>query len=530
MAIPERLPPRLERAGFAALVAAHVAPIWALGAFLTQDGPAHVYNAFVLFHAGEAPFREHFAVHGGLQSNWASHLLLGALLAVASPTTAEKIVATACVVLAPVAFRRALAVAAPRAPRELSWAAVPFAAPHALYMGFWNFSLAAGLYWLALAAFWRFRGRPRPRRGAAFGLALLAGALCHPLPLAHAAFAIAALLAFECGAAARRRPRAARRVLAAGALRAIRTAAWALPAAALVAAASMGRGGETAWRPFARTIHDAAALWPLVIHRRIEQWPAIAIWVVIAAAIALALARRARRRVGPGDGWLAAAAAALAAALAAPNETSGGGLVTERLLLFPWPLAIVWLGREAARRRATGRAGVAVALAALALLALRWPVQRRIDGMLRAYRAAAARVPAGSTVLALTLVRGGKGPPDVHPSFTVSPFLHAIGYDAVERRLVDLQDYEARTAYFPVEARPATREALARFHAAELPGACVDFGGPGRLRPDAVLVFGPAMPGALCDEVEAELARSYALAYGAHDGPARVYVREVASR
>jgi hypothetical protein len=66
----------VERALFTLLLAALVTPVWSLNAFLTQDGPWHVYDAFLLFHPDETPFRDHFALGSLLQPTWLSHVLL----------------------------------------------------------------------------------------------------------------------------------------------------------------------------------------------------------------------------------------------------------------------------------------------------------------------------------------------------------------------------------------------------------------------------------------------------------------------
>src|SRR5215510_16482645 len=100
-----RLRSAVERAVFAFLLAALVAPVWSLSAFLTQDGPSHVYNAFLLFHLDETPFRDHFTLGSLLQPTWPSHFLLGGLLRVFSPPTADKLIASACLLIVPLSFR-----------------------------------------------------------------------------------------------------------------------------------------------------------------------------------------------------------------------------------------------------------------------------------------------------------------------------------------------------------------------------------------------------------------------------------------
>lgn len=516
------LTPSVERAGFALLLTALVTPVWSLSAFLTQDGPSHVYNAFLLFHLNETPFRDHFTLGALLQPTWLSQLILGGLVHVFSPVTADKLVATACLLIVPLSFRYFLRQVEPSAPRSLSWASIPFAASHALYMGFWNFCLGYGVSFLALAQFWRFWQQPSARGGAFLGGIAFLLAVCHPVPVAVFLLVIANVILYDVVTLwMRASPPAwpAELMHRSGWL-----GLWLLPAVTFFAVSSVHRGGISVWRPFWSTLRELDRMWTLVVHSRFERWPAAIVAITIAIAVATVLWRR--RRANGGDAWLVAALVVLAAYFLAPDTTSGGDHLAERLLLFPWPLAVVWIAHMSRTVRAPAWLGPVVASTALVLLGLRWPVQRRLDEMLVDYRAAAAHVPQGATVLHISLVRGGIGTPEARPSLTLSPFVHAIGYQAVERRLIDLQNYEARTSFFPVVARPATLEAISRFSQVELPGpACVELSGPGDLEPDAVLVFGRAEAGRLCPELEAELNSAYALAHSAGEGRALLYLR-----
>ena len=59
--------------------------------FVTQDGPAHLYNAEILARsfAADSPFRQSYRVQWEPLPNWAGHLLLAALGAVAPPRGAN---------------------------------------------------------------------------------------------------------------------------------------------------------------------------------------------------------------------------------------------------------------------------------------------------------------------------------------------------------------------------------------------------------------------------------------------------------
>jgi hypothetical protein len=514
-----RLRPGAERGGFAALLVASVVPVWSVRAFLTQDGPSHVYNAFMLAHAAEEPFTSVFALDSHIGTNWSGQVIVGALASRFAAPVAEKVFASACLVLMPIGFRCLLARVAPRAPRELSWTAFPLAAHHMLYLGFWNFTLGFALYSFALAAFWRFRGRPGLRRGAWFAVLLLALHLTHPVPLAHLLATAAVLFVYGAGRALRRRPQARARVAAAVARRGARIAAWALPAALLLLESSHRRQGVTLWRSWPDRVHDLASMIVLVIHHRAEQWLALLVPLGVAMAVCAAWWRRRPRSSGAQDAWLAGAVAALVIFFVAPAATSGGGYVHERMLLFPWPLAVLWLGAEATRGRASGRLGVALAAVAVALLAVRWPAQQRIDALLAEYRSAAAHIPRGAPTLTAAASLEGR------VSFSVNPFLHALGYDAVERRLIELNNLMAQTEFFPLVPRPSMVATFRHYRAVEAPIPCVDLGGEGLVTPEAVLLFGSPRQAGICPAMQRELDAKYALAFTSSEGRARLFLR-----
>ena len=86
-------------AGLVALFPAVVA-VWAFPGFVTQDGPAHLYNAHILAKSiGPAsPFRGVFAVRWEPLPNWAGHLALMGLVGALPPRAADRLMTTAMLV------------------------------------------------------------------------------------------------------------------------------------------------------------------------------------------------------------------------------------------------------------------------------------------------------------------------------------------------------------------------------------------------------------------------------------------------
>src|SRR6185503_2746036 len=172
------------------------------------------------------------------------------------------------------------------------------------------------------------------------------------------------------------------------------------------------------------------------------------------------LARRRDRAVSPRpeDGLLVTALLFAVVYFAAPSELAGGGFVNHRLGLFP-PLALLlWLGSGRWTRRVRVGAQLAGALLAIGMLATLWARWWRVDRQLDEYVAVAERIEDGRTVLPLALAPHGiERTADGRSrelAFRVSPFIHAMGYVAGRRPIVDLGLYEACEDYFPLRFRP----------------------------------------------------------------------------
>ena len=93
--------------GFAALVALHVAAIWSVAYFPSQDGPSHLYNARLLsdlLDPSNFQIRQVFEFNPALHPNLLPHLILAPLQRLVSPPAAEKLLASLAVALLPLSL------------------------------------------------------------------------------------------------------------------------------------------------------------------------------------------------------------------------------------------------------------------------------------------------------------------------------------------------------------------------------------------------------------------------------------------
>ncbi len=516
---------RAPGALFAALLVLGVLPIWLVPHVPTQDGANHVESVMALLRWHTSTLlQQHYLPNYGLQPNWLTQVLFAGLVQLASPRAAEKLVLTGYLVLFPLAFRFAL----PRTARG-RWAALavfPFVHGYTFHMGFWNFSYSLALFFLALGYWYRARGRLDVRRGIGFTALTTALFVAHSVSTCAALAAMTSILAWRCGLGlrhARGRPARARAVLRGYVHRAAATYAFAAPAILLIAAFLVRQPKPLAYRPslldYAKHL---AGLYSLVSFDRRELFVTCAVSAAVALAVIATLRERGRRRLRAGDGWLAAAAVASVLYFLTPDSAADGAQLNDRLGLYPFFAALLWLGYSSASARRVRALALALGALFLAGSALRVAKYREIEGYLAEYESVAPHVAEGSVLLPLTFSPFGPragAPPDGKKllSYRVQVFQHTAGYVVTDRRSVDLDNSQANTHHAPLrwrpERNPFTLLSTEPFGVESEP-PCVELRAYTRLagRIDYVLVWGDTEAGAAEEcgaAVLGELARSY---------------------
>ncbi len=131
-----------------------------------------------------------------------------------------------------------------------------------------------------------------------------------------------------------------------------------------------------------------------------------------------------------------------------------GNFITDRLILFPYMVLILWLATfEHSPRWRLGLQilGAGVALGMLGLLVPRW---RDVNAYLAEAAPAMKLVAPGSTYLPLTFSYAGEAPDGGPVVDRVLPFLHAGDHVAARTPVADLNLFAAGTDAFPIRYRP----------------------------------------------------------------------------
>ena len=185
-----------------------IAAVWASPCFLTQDGPAHLYNAHVLRRSfdPDSPYRSTYVVRWQPLPNWAGHLLFLALDATLPPWAADRAATTLTLVAlsAATAWLR-LRVGGGRGLVGSSALAALIGLNVTWLFGFTSFLLGASLFPITLGVWWLGRERMTRARVLALAGLVVLGYFCHPVSLGLTAMGLLLLAALAPGDDWRRR-------------------------------------------------------------------------------------------------------------------------------------------------------------------------------------------------------------------------------------------------------------------------------------------------------------------------------------
>jgi hypothetical protein len=451
-------------------LAVQLAPLLLLPMVLTQDGPAHVYGAWVLLHHGDDgavgdALRTSYTVDLGPVPNMLTTLLLAGLLNLLGPDAAERTVVAGFVVLLVAGTAYALRGVDRRA-GWLAVAALPLAGGQLVAYGFYNFcwGVALALFVVGMALRRRDGWTPGPALAAALLLVLTWSA--HLLPWLVAVAVVGGLAVGRWVAAVR---------TGAGPWRAavghlLPPLAVVLPGAVLSVGYLTRGGGEhgaaKGWADAGRVVELLTLYRPLVVGSRWEIVPAVAVAVVLAGLAVAAVVRR-PPEAARGDGAAAIARAdrvvlgaatvlAAAAFLLTPSRLGPEyGFLPDRLAWFPPLLLVLFCATRPPDRRAWQRvaAGVLV-LAATAAALVRLPTQLADQREAAEFLSVASVLPAGTTFVVLRFAghEAALAPLGGEPD----PLRHLSSRLAVEVGGVDVGHYEAVYPYFQVRFAPGS--------------------------------------------------------------------------
>ncbi len=412
-------------------------PFWTVHYLPTVDGPCHTYNSWVLLHHGDPRFplfRQYYTINAEPYPNWIGHGVMALLMLAVPPLMAEKILVSAYA-LTLLAGAWYLAGSARPGNRWLALLALPFVFNFMFQFGFYNFSISLGLFLFVLGFWWRHRDRPgSPVYIVGINLLLVLCYFSHILSFGLSLLAIAVLWLATLRRESWRRHLLHVAVLAPQAFLPV----WYL---------TRQDGNEVAaYWPASQLVSYLLGLRVLSAFGGSQDWLAGLLALVFLAFVVLTLRREGLRRPwGQENAFLLLAAFFTLLYFISPEGMKGGTMLKNRLSLYPWLILIPWLA-PALRPRARRTAAAALALLALLNLAfvIRW--YGRLSGDMAGYLAGLATVEPGTRVLPVLFAH--------RPHDSRLDILgHAMSYAALEKGLIDWDNYEAASAHFPTRFR-----------------------------------------------------------------------------
>lgn len=443
---PDRETRIIDRAFFA-LVVFYLVPIWLVRYVPTQDGPSHVYNAYVIRHYHDAShyprFQQVYGLHlQEMPPNVAGHLLMATLMVCVAPLIAEKILLSIYVAGFLILGRRWILAVVPQQ-RIAPLLLFPLVYNYLLQMGLYNFCLGVVVWLWGLVVYLKHEDRLNARRAAGFTAIAVLCFFCHLVACLLLLLVVAVLLLL-------RRERTGKQRL--------REMLYVLPACALPAwhlGTHLFEYSSQRYWHLSQSLAYLARGQLAVSFSAAQAWLGMAVGTLLALLIALSVFKTGRAGTWPSprrltstlQGRVVIGALVAAALYCLIPESSGGGLFLHArvaccLYLLVLPCLDVRVGGRLGRLLAAAMIALAVANG---VYLVRWYTM--LDRELTQFSAGVDAVQRDSRVMALVFDRFG-------PAMNIRVFLHAVDHYCIEKAAIDWGNYEAATAYFPVRFLP----------------------------------------------------------------------------
>ena len=434
------------------LLVLHVLPFWIFTYFPSQDGPAHIYNAYVLkvFHHVEegALMRQYYQLNLTLFPNWFAHAFLMLLMHVVSPLIAEKILLSLIIILFPLSLFYFLD-AVDKGNNLYGFLGFLFSYHYLLHMGFYSFSISVPLFFFSLGYFVKHKSEMSLNNVAILNILCVGTYFCHILSygLLMLSLILVSIISFY------KNPR-----------RIIALLSYMIPLFFLMANYLLSNKiGESDSHFGLSQIWERLCskhLWIYLLNTKslVYFTPHHLIitrlmLVMLGALFIITLYNRVRQRKisSKKNQFLLIFLAFTAIYFIMPSSMMSGGWINDRITLFVFPLLLPFL-QQNFHRYARRFLIMVMVFFALAHLALSCYYYYPLDKMMKEFTSATKLIKKNKSVLGLFDDRSPgvkKLPSFTHDEF-VEPFTQITSYYCLSNGGVDLVNYEAKYNYFPV--------------------------------------------------------------------------------
>lgn len=496
---------------FYLITALHLFPLLTLHFFPTVDGAAHVYNAQIIKEllAGNDLYSRFFAFNPVVEPNWLGHAIIGILSLVFSPLLSEKIFIAIYIIALPLSFRRLVLQLNPNA-ANAAYLIFPFIYSFTFIAGFYNFSIALPLMFIATSYWLKIKDELTISRTTGFSFLLLALFFGHLF-----IFGITGLIVFLFLVASTGKKGSA--YVVKGSLMLF---AAALPGLLLAIGffANHYSSAVGSSIDLEESIRLLIGMSPTLTYDQ-QRFPfARVVFCLISALLLISFSVRLRSsaRLHRNDLWLLISMFMLALYFIMPGSSSSGGFITVRLGYLFFLFLVLWIALQPLHR------WVKIAAASVALVASLgslFGLHAKLideDAVILEYVSLGSFIEEGSTVLPLNYGT------DWRES-------HLSNYLAYGKDLVILENYEPTVKHFPLVWKPGMEPLLLLGDFMSYP-PCADIPnfekGTG-VRVDYVVLWRRRAGSDPCSlRIEGHLRENYAEVARSKNGNASVWKRE----
>ena len=444
---------RRKRLVIALLIVLHILPLWVFKYFPTQDGPAHVYNSYVLsaFHDEESTLlREYHKLNLRLFPNWSSHAFMSLLMKIFPPLIAEKIHLSAIISLLPLSLFYFVG-AVHKGKNLYGFVGFLFSDHYLLHMGFYSFALSVPLFFFALGYFMKHKEDLSLNKIAILNLLCILIYFSHILSylLLILSLTLLSITSFY------RRPK---RVMA---LLVSMLPLYFIMANYLLSNVVADNGHlHLRWERFSdwKAWDYFLSIKSLMFFTDAHLIPTRILAIMLGLLFAVTLYKRIRERriMSQDNQFLLIFGVFTVLYFIMPGGMASGGFINYRVNLFIIPVLLPFLSEDYHKYIKRGIIIIIVILS-VARLSISCRYYYSLDKITKEYTSGVELIERNKTVLGLwsDARPGVKDPPPFthQPYHHVRPFVQASSYYCLSNNCVSLSNYEPQFDYFPLDWR-----------------------------------------------------------------------------
>ncbi len=443
---------KFEKYLFYFLVILHLIPVIILPYFVTHDGPAHVYNANLIYHLlfeSNSAVSDFFRFNPQILPNWISHLLLGVFALIMAPENAEKLVIILYTITFPLAFRSLVLQINPSSVAA-SYLVFPFLHAFCILTGLYSFCLGLCLMFYVLSEFRKSDNLPGKEKIFWFSVCMLLIFFSHLFAFMLTMFCIGFMITWnlitkeESGKQSMDTGMSNwwKRVgylLLVSAIPLILTGAFTFHQACKT---------DTVIPEFNTMLKMFLDIRPVIalnyMQEQVYSRPLLYIYIVLFFSAIYAKVQNHRKNKArilvPGDGWLLLSMMMTVFYFILPDDIFSGGIVAIRFSLMSFLFLILWFAALSPQRVVVAGAVVSV-VSALLLLNVRYPALRMLSNEAKDFATCESHIEEGKTLLTL----------NYSDNWMMD---NVASYIADRKCIILLDNYEANQVHFPLMWKP----------------------------------------------------------------------------